>query len=124
MLFAPGSPPLQQTRNSRELGKRVEQVVRDYRRDHPDTTEAEIRSALMQSVSPGDEEEGMVMRRRFAAIAAVLAVGIAVLITSLISPGRVTGSGLGWQIAGVGAAVAAVVFSIIRIARGGRIGRW
>lgn len=124
MLFAPDTTSsLQQTRNSRELGRRVEQAVREYRREHPETTDAEVRAALMQSATPGDDE-GLISRRRYAAIGMVVAVGLGVLITSLMSPGRSGGSQPGWQFFGVGAAVVAVVFSIVRIARGGRIGRW
>jgi hypothetical protein len=67
MIIVPGLPPMQETRHSRELNKRVDDVVREYRRDHPDMTEAEVHTALMKS-APGGVSPDVARRRRLAAI--------------------------------------------------------
>ena len=118
MLIVPGLPPLQQTSNSRELGRRVEQVIRDFQRDHPEMTEAEVRAALAQS-TPGDAPE-LVRRRKVlgAVIGALTAAAFGVMAAT--GGGTRFGGGTGtWQIMGAVAAVCAVVFILIRLARRG-----
>ena len=53
MIIVPGSPPLQETRHSRELSRRIEDAVRDYQRANPEMTDAEVRTALLQLVPGG-----------------------------------------------------------------------
>ena len=50
MIIVPGLPPLQETRHSRELSRRIDDAVRDYQRTNPDMTDAEVRTALLRSV--------------------------------------------------------------------------
>jgi len=119
MLIVPGRPPLQQTSNSRELGRRVEQVIRDFQRDHPEMTEAEVRAALAQS-TPGDAPE-VVRRKRVLGIAiAMIGVGVFTFMASTGGGARInSGTGGAWQIIGVVAAIVAVAFTVIRLARRG-----
>lgn len=116
MLIVPGLPPLQQTSNSRELGRRVAQVIRDYQRDHPELTEAEVRAALAQS-TPGDPPE-LVRRRKVLGMAiAALTVGAFTAMASTGGGTRYSGGTGFWLIIGGVAAVCAVVFALIRLAR-------
>ena len=119
MLIVPGLPPLQQTSNSRELGRRVEQVIRDFQRDHPEMTEAEVRAALVHS-TPGDAPE-IVRRKRALGIAiAMLGAGVFTFMASTGGGTRYSGGTGGvWQIIGAVAAICAVVFTLIRLARRG-----
>ncbi len=115
MLIVPGLPPLQETRHSRELGRRVEEVVREYQRVHPEMTESEVRAALAHS-APGDSSD-VVRRKRMlaAAIAAAAAAGFVAM--AVTGGGRAGPTSVGWGILGVVAAVGAVAVTIIRIAR-------
>ena len=114
MIIVPGLPPLQETRHSRELNKRVDEVVRAYRRDHPDMTEAEVRTALMKS-APGGVSADVERRRRFAAIG----VGAALVgaFTATASAGGNFNSQTWMLIIGVMAAVGGVAIAAIRLAR-------
>jgi hypothetical protein len=115
MLIIPGPAPLQETRHSRELGRRVEQVVRDYQREHPEMTASEVRAALMHS-APGDSPD-VARRKRIlgVAIAAAVAAGFGAMAAT--GGGRYAATTPGWQIVGAVAAVAAVAITVIRIAR-------
>jgi hypothetical protein len=116
MLIVPGLPPLQQTSNSRELGRRVEQVIRDYQREHPEMTEAEVRAALLHS-TPGDAPE-VVRRRKLLGIAigAFTAAAFGAMAATGGGARSIGGTGV-WQIIGAVAVVCAVVFVLIRLAR-------
>jgi hypothetical protein len=114
MIIVPGIPPMQETRNSRELNKRVEEAIRDYRRDHPELTEAEVRAALMQS-TPGADAPGVVRRKRVLA-AAIAAVCVGAFTATASAGGSFTRPT--WiMIGGVVAAVAAVAIAILRMAQ-------
>ena len=117
MLIVPGLPPLQQTTNSRELGRRVEQVIREFQSDHPEMTEAEVRAALAQS-TPGDAE--LVRRRKIFGIAiGALTVAAFTVMASTGGGTRSIGGTGSWQIIAAVAAVCAVAFTLIRLARRG-----
>jgi hypothetical protein len=117
MIIIPERPePPPQTPHSRELARRVEQEVRDYKRQHPELTEDEVRSALMQSTPAGDSTN-FTRRKRIAAIAMGAAVAGAFGVMASNSSGNVAGINFGWKIVGVCAAVLAVAIAAIRIVR-------
>ena len=114
MIIVPGIPSMRETRHSRELNKRVHEVVREYLRDHPDMTEAEVRAALMQA-APGGLTPNVERRRRIAAIgAAAAAVGA---FTATASAGGNFNSQTWLMIFGIVAAVGGVAIAAIRLAR-------
>ena len=114
MIIVPGLPPLQETRHSRELSRRVDDAVRDYRRDNPDVTEADVRTALLKSAPAGDAPE-LVRRRRIVAVA-LMAAAVGVFTATASAGGKFTGPA--WMvILGVVAVVAAVAIAAIRIAQ-------
>jgi len=71
------------TRRARELGRRVEEVIHEYQREHPDLSGEEIRSALGH---PGYDDEDRATRLRWrllvgtAAVLAVLGLLVAILL--------------------------------------------
>ena len=114
MIIVPGLPPLQETRHSRELKKRVDEVVRDYQRDHPDMKEAEVRTALMQS-APGGVSPDVARRNRILAISVAAAL-VGAFTASANARGNFN-SQTWLLILGVVAAVGGVAFAAIRLAR-------
>lgn len=121
MIIAPGLPPLQETRHSRELGRKIDQVVREYQRDHPDASLSDVRIALMQSTPGGDSPE--LVRRKRAITIAIAALGAGVF-TFMASTGGgrfggFEGSTTTWRIVGVAAAVLGVAIAVIRRVRRG-----
>ncbi|CAG0931617.1 hypothetical protein PLCT1_01843 [Planctomycetaceae bacterium] len=118
MIFIPmqpqAAPP---TQHSRELGRRVEQVVRDYQRDHPELTDAEIRTALSHSTGTRDDPDAVARNRRVALITVAAALGIAGAIVGATQPAAGGGSGNDLLMKGVSIAIAviAVAFAVIRI---------
>ncbi len=71
MNMPPVVPPPVPSRKAGELGDRLKQTIDDYRRDHPEMTEAEIRQALEQA------KQGN--RARSPPLLALLLVGFALL---------------------------------------------
>lgn len=118
MLIVPGQPPLQETRHSRELARRIDHAVREYQRDNPEVSLSDIRIALMQSTPGGDSTE-LARRKQVAAIVAgALAVGAFTAMAS--TGGRLfEGNSPAWRVVGIAVAVAAVAIALIRIARRG-----
>ena len=117
MLIIPGLPPLQQTRHSRELGKRVEQLVRDYQREHPDVTEGDVRAAFAQLTSSDPPSTDVLRRKRvLAGVVAALAVGA---FTAMASTGGTLfeNNKTLLPIIGVIAAVCGVAIAAFRISR-------
>jgi len=116
MLIVPGLQPLQQTRHSRELGRRVEQLVRDYQREHPDVTEGDVRTALAQLTSQTTSPDA-VRRKR------ILAVAITTLTAGAFAAMASTGGTLFennrmlFPIIGVIAAIGGVAIAAIRFSR-------
>jgi hypothetical protein len=104
---------MQETRNSRELNRRVEEAIRDYRRDHPEITEAEVRAALMQS-TPGSDAPGAMRRKK--AVAVAIAAACVGAFTATASAGGSFTRPTWIMIGGVVAAVAAIAVAILRMA--------
>jgi hypothetical protein len=116
MIIAPGLPPLQETRHSRELGRRIDQVVRDYQRDNPDASLSDVRIALMQ-IAPGAESPDMVRRKSALAVAiGALTVGAFTFMASTGGRGFDLGP-MTWRIIGGGAALLGITIAVIRTAR-------
>jgi hypothetical protein len=113
MIIIPGQPALQETRHSRELQGRVEKAIREYQREHPDATEADVRIALMKS-TPGDAPE---VQRRRTAIAVAIAAAVMGAFTATASSGGNFTSQTWVMIFGIVAAVGGVAFAAIRLAR-------
>ncbi len=114
MIIVPGLPPLQETRHSRELSRRVDDAVRDYRRINPDVTEADVRTALLQSAPPGASPD--VARRRRVAGAAMAAAGVGAF-TAIASAGGDFNNQTWLLVVGIVGAVGALAFVAIRWAR-------
>ncbi len=116
MIFIPMQQQVApQTRNSRELGRRVEQVVRDFQRDHPELTDAEIRTALAQSVATTDDPETTGRNRRIAVVSTAAALGIAgAILASTQSSGGGTASGE-WKWVSVVVAIIVIALAVIRV---------
>jgi len=114
MIIVPGLPPLQETRHSRELSRRVDDAVRDYRRTNPDVTEADVRTALLQSTPAGMSPD--VARRRKVAGAGVAAAIAGAFAASARAGGNFNGQT--WLlVVGIVGAVGALAFVAIRWAR-------
>lgn len=113
-MFVTGVPlhTTTETRHSRELAKRVDDVIRDYRRDHPDLTEADVRTALLRSAPGGDAPD--VVRRRRIVTGAVMAAAVGAFTATASAGGKFTGPT--WiMILGVVAVVGAVAIAAIRL---------
>ncbi len=115
-----------QTRHSRALSQRVDQVIRDYKRDNPELREDEIRAALAQSSPVTGDEGGDARRRRITAIAlaGAVALGAGILGTLRAGDGVAAGSGAAaapgqsvWAIVPIVVAVAAAIVGMIVRAR-------
>jgi hypothetical protein len=103
-----------ETRHSRELSRRVDDVVREYRRDHPDATEADVRAALAQS-APGGVSPFVDRRKRFAA-AGVMAALVGAFTATASAGGQFTSQT--WMlIVGIVVAVGAVAMLAIRLSQ-------
>ena len=114
MIIVPGLPPLQETRHSRELSRRVDDAVRDYRRINPDVTEADVRTALLQSTPAGASPD--VARRRRAVGVGLAAAVVGAFTATANSGGKFTGQT--WiMILGAVAVAGAIAFVAIRIAQ-------
>jgi hypothetical protein len=81
-----------QTRHSRELARRVDQVVQDFRREYPDLSEDDVRAALdgMTPRSPSRRSEP----RRLFAIAFGLAAALAAGVGTMFDVAENGGSGI------------------------------
>jgi hypothetical protein len=104
------------TRHSRELSRRIEEVVRDYQRDNPDTSLSDVRIALAQLTPGGESSVAMGRKRALAVVVGALSVGIFTMIASTGGEGFKDTS-MTWRIIGVVAALAGVTIAAIRIAR-------
>lgn len=110
MMILPGSSALHETRHSRELGRQLDDVVREYQRNNPDVTDAEVRTALLR-LTPYD------YRRRFLALLVGGLTAVAFGVMAATGGGRYAPGTLGWRILAVIAAVAGVAIAAIRFAR-------
>lgn len=117
MIIVPGSLQVEETRHSRELGRRIDQVVRDYQRDNPDASLSDVRIALMQMTPGGDPPA--VARRKGALATAIALVGTGVF-TFMASTGggsRFDNNTMMWWIIVGLAALVGVTIAVIRTIR-------
>jgi hypothetical protein len=115
MFMVPFAAPLPHTRHSRELAKHVEQLVRDYRRDHPELTEAEIHTALMQSLPAGASPEAV--RRRIAMGIGLAAAVIGAFVAIASNAGRMPIDLEPWKVVGIVATICVGVVAVLVRAR-------
>lgn len=113
MIILPGTPAVQETKHSRELGRRIEQLVREYQRDHPDASLSDVRIALMQR-TPGADSPDVMRRRRVVGViaGALLAGGVAAMAAS--GGGSFENNPMLWRIFGVVAALLGITIAVIR----------
>ena len=117
MIIAPGLPPLQETRHSRELSRRIDQVVRDYQRDNPEASLSDVRIALMQ-MTPGGDSPGVSRRKRaLAAAVALLGTGVFTFMASTGGGTRFDNNSMMWGIIGGVAALLGITIAVIRTVR-------
>lgn len=115
MIIVPGLPPLQQTRHSRELGRKIEQLVRDYQREHPDVKESDVRAAVSQ-LATGESPETTRRKRILGAVMATLLAG-AFAAMAASGGGRFENNTTVWRIIGAVVAVVALGLAAVRMAR-------
>ena len=119
MIIVPGLPPIEETKHSRELSRRIDQLVREYQRDHPDASLSDVRIALMQ-MAPGGDSPHVVRRRRMLSIAlGALAAGVFAFIAATGGGSRFDNSSMTWRIIGGVAALLGVTIAVIRTIRRG-----
>lgn len=114
MIIVPGQPALQETRHSRELSRRVDDVISDYRRANPDVSEGDVRTALLRSAPPGGSPD--VMRRKKAALVGVMAAVVGAF-TAMSSNGGKFNNQTAVMLGGAVVVAAAVAFAVLRLAR-------
>lgn len=118
MVFVPiiHQPALLQTRHSRELERRFDDVVREYKRLNPELTDAEVQSALtlsMQKVQSPEQEA----RQGRVAIMVVVSIVTAFAGAVFVSAQSKGGDNETVQIVAIVAVVAAIAIAAIRLAR-------
>jgi hypothetical protein len=116
MIIVPGLPPLQQTRHSRELGRKIEQLVRDYQREHPDVKESDVRAAVSQLASGGESLETIRRKRILGVVMATLMAG-AFAAMAASGGGQFENNTAVWRVIGVVVAVVALGLTAVRMAR-------
>ena len=117
MIIVPGVPPLQETRHSRELSRRIDQVVRDYQRDNPDASLSDVRIALTR-MTPGADSPEVLRRKRALGIAiAALGAGVFAFMAATGGGSRFDNTSITWRIIGGVAALLGVSIAVIRMAR-------
>jgi hypothetical protein len=117
MIIVPGRSyePLV-TRHSRELSRRVEQVVREYQTQNDDVSDEELRSALQLATRATAGEDSLLRKKRImvgAVAAGTAMVGAMVAATS----GVRQANDMIWLILGGVAAASGIAFAIIRTVR-------
>ena len=117
MIIVPGASAVQETRHSRELGRKIDQVVRDYQRDHPDASFSDVRIALMQ-MTPGGDSPDVVRRKRMLGIAiGTLSAGVFAFMAATGGGSRFDNTSMTWRIIGAVAALCGVTIAVIRTVR-------
>jgi len=109
------APPPPPTARSRELGRRIDDLVRDFKRDHPDVTNDELRSALLHSAPAASGPDPRNARRAIGLLVAFLASGLA--ITVLMESRSTRASGGAWLFIGVAVGVAGLAFAVLQFVR-------
>ena len=105
------------TRYSRELGQRFDETVREFKRQHPDLTDADVRTALATSLKQAGSPEDEARPRRLAFVT-LLAIGLAFIGVALSggNPGQ-DSEGMALMIMGIVVAAAGVAVAVIRLSR-------
>ena len=105
------------TRYSRELGQRFDETVREFKRQHPDLTDADVRTALATSLKQAGSPEDEARQRRLAFVA-LLGTGLAFIGVALSggNPGQ-DSEGMALMIMGIVVAAAGVAVAVIRLSR-------
>ena len=102
------------TARSRELGRRINDLVRDFKRDHPDVTDDEVRSALLHTAPTAGANPTNARR----AIAVLVGIMAAFTAGSMVLGDGSTRAGSGvWMYVGVAIGVVGLVFAVIQFAR-------
>ena len=114
MIVAPLHVQHTDTRHTRELSRRVTDVVRDYCRENPDVSDGEVRTALSMSGPPGTSID---VARRRKVVAAAVGAAIMGAFTATANAGGNVNSQTWLLIGGILAAVGGVAFAAIRLAR-------
>lgn len=121
MIFIPmPQQTTTQTRHSRELSRRFDQVVRDYQRDHPELTDAEIRAALAHSAATSDDGDTPGANRRIAVLGIAAALGVAGAVVAATQGSRGSSTDFQWPILTIIIAIAAVGVAVTRLKGRGR----
>ena len=117
MIFVPSLHTQRSTHHSRELSRRIEQVVRDYQRDNPDASPSDVQNALAQLMPGGLSPEVLRRKQALAVVIGALAVGAFTLMASTGGIGRANNNSMVFIIIGVVAALLGIPIAVIRIAR-------
>jgi hypothetical protein len=117
MIIVPGrtEEPIV-TRHSRELGRRVEQLVRDYKRENPELRDEEVRSALMHSMMESTDVDALQRRRKLAIMASGLAVAVAGVAAAMAGRGGETNPSV-WVVFAAVCAIAGIAIALRRLNR-------
>jgi hypothetical protein len=116
MIFVPALHTHSPTHHSRELSRRIEQVVRDYQRDNPDASPSDVRIALAQLAS-GDSPEAVRRKQALAMVIGFLGVGAFTFMASTGGGSRFDNNTMMWGIIGGFAALLGVTIAVIRTIR-------
>jgi hypothetical protein len=104
------------TRHSRELSRRVEQVVREYQSQNDDVSDEELRSALQLATRATAGEDTLLRRKRIIVGAVAAAVAMTGAMVAAGSRTREPDDMIWLAVAGM-AAVIGVAFAVIRTVR-------
>jgi hypothetical protein len=115
MIIVPGHSPQTQSRRSRELAERIDRTVRDYRSDHPETTDHEVRSALLGLAPSGYDE--ISRQRRVVAIVIGVACAVGFGVMASTGGGRTLNANVVTIVVSGVAAAAGLVIAVVRLAR-------
>ena len=118
MVFVPmmhQQESVRETRHSRELGQRVDDAVREYKRLHPELSDADVRAALLTSLRRSGAQDDTRQRR----MVIVLLAALVAAFTGVALNGGFAGPGDTqiFRYLGLVAAIAAIAIAIIRSVR-------
>lgn len=80
------------TRRSRELASRLEEAIREYRRQEPGLTESEVRAAAASLATPDEDAVAAIRRRQVIAVSAAAVLAVLGVVLSATSGGDVDGN--------------------------------
>lgn len=104
------------TRHSRELSRRVEQVVREYQSQNDDVSDEELRSALQLATRATAGEDSLLRKKRI--MVGAVAAGTAMVGAMVAASSRTRGpNDMIWLVVVGVVAVIGVAFAVIRTVR-------